>query len=96
MATAETTNLPAAAPPSPPPVQEAASPEYVAELEKRLLTLERRFHGMEARMDALSKSIRNDEKPWWEQISGCMADNPAFDEMVRLGREFRESDRPKD
>ena len=34
-------------------------------------------------------------QPWWEEISGSFANDPAFDEAMRLGREWRESFRPK-
>lgn len=30
-------------------------------------------------------------KPWWEQIAGTFADNPAYNEAMRLGREYRNS-----
>ena len=28
---------------------------------------------------------------WWEQIAGTLADNSAYDEAMRLGREYRDS-----
>lgn len=34
-------------------------------------------------------------KPWWEEIAGMFANDPAFEEAMRLGREWRESFRPK-
>lgn len=94
MATAETTTLPVSVP-APPATQEIAKPEYVVKLEERLLALERHVHGLQARIDVLAKAANRDEKPWWKR-GASMADNPAFDEIVRLGKEFRESDRPKD
>jgi len=33
---------------------------------------------------------------WLDRISGRMAKYPEFDELVRLGREAREADRPND
>ena len=33
--------------------------------------------------------------PWWKEIAGIFADDPAFEEAMRLGREWRESFRPK-
>ncbi len=33
---------------------------------------------------------------WIDQMSGTFADNPVFAEMIRLGREFRESYGPED
>jgi hypothetical protein len=40
-------------------------------------------------------STRDDDLPWWERISGIFADDPAFEEAMKLGREWRESFRPK-
>lgn len=31
------------------------------------------------------------EVPWWEQRAGTFADDPIYDEAMRLGREYRES-----
>jgi len=33
---------------------------------------------------------------WWEKMFGSFADSEGFEEAVRLGREYRESLRPKD
>ena len=30
-------------------------------------------------------------EPWWKRIAGVFADDPAFDEAMRLGREYREA-----
>ena len=58
------------------------------EIEKRLAVLEAEV--------ALLKSNRqkNDdhgELPWWKQHLGIFADDPAHEEAMRLGREYRES-----
>ena len=29
--------------------------------------------------------------PWWERITGRFENDPVFDEIVRLGKEYRES-----
>ena len=34
--------------------------------------------------------------PWWEQIFGTFANSEAYDDAMQLGREYRESLRPKD
>lgn len=31
------------------------------------------------------------DKPWWEEIRGTFRDDPVYDEAMRLGREWRES-----
>lgn len=33
--------------------------------------------------------------PWWEKIAGTFANDPIYEEAMRLGREWRESFRPK-
>jgi hypothetical protein len=61
--------------------------------------LEHRVHALEgqiARLEAELEEVRGPQLPWWEKISGSFADDPvAFDEAMRLGREWRESFRPK-
>ncbi len=45
--------------------------------------------------------LENGELPWWKQIIGTFADDPAHEEAMRLGREYRQAqredydDRPK-
>ena len=34
-------------------------------------------------------------RPWWREDAGRFANDPEFEEIVRLGREYRESLRPK-
>lgn len=36
----------------------------------------------------------HDAKPWWGHVVGAFADDPDFEEAMRLGREYRESLRP--
>ena len=61
--------------------------------------LERRVHVLEdqiARLKAELEEIRGPEVPWWKKIVGSHADDPAaFEEAMRLGREWRESFRPQ-
>ena len=63
----------------------------VAELTKRVAALEREVTELKKQIQAQSK----DDRPWWERCAGRFADDPGFEEMVRLGREYRESLRPK-
>jgi hypothetical protein len=61
------------------------------------LTLEERVAMLEAEVARLKRLVA--AKPasnWLEKIDGSMKDEPAFDEVIRLGREFREADRPAD
>jgi hypothetical protein len=61
--------------------------------------LELRVHDLEnqvARLRAELEEVRGPQVPWWEKIVGSHADAPeAFEEAMRLGREWRESFRPK-
>ena len=58
---------------------------------------------LEARVTALEKQVAEIErrlgiqpsKTWLEQIRGIFTDDPAYHEAMRLGREYRESLRPK-
>jgi hypothetical protein len=43
-----------------------------------------------------SQSVRSAEPPWWERISGRFENDPAFEEIVRLGRQYREAQVPQD
>ena len=61
---------------------------------------------LQARVDALEKQVellrdqlaqQSPEKKspyWWRDQAGRFANDPIFDEIVRLGREYRESQRP--
>lgn len=61
-----------------------------SELEKRIATLEVEVARLKARLDEPPS-----EPPWWEKISGAFAGDPAFEEAMRLGRQYRESQQPK-
>ena len=58
-------------------------------------TLEERVAELETKMERLeqqkSSHSLQDGKPWWERIRGTFQDDPAYDEAMRLGREYRES-----
>ena len=57
-----------------------------AELEKRIAILEAEVALLK------SKDLKKDDKnelPWWKQIIGTFADDPAHEEAMRLGREYR-------
>ena len=38
-----------------------------------------------------SNTTEQDSRPWWERIAGRFENDQAFDEIVRLGREYRDS-----
>ncbi len=59
------------------------------EVEERLAVLEKE-------VAVLKQKIEKEEKaklPWWEQIAGTFANDPIYDEAMRLGREYRLSQR---
>lgn len=53
--------------------------------------IEKRIAVLEAEVALLkSKAKKNgDNKPWYEKIAGTFADDPIYDEAMRLGREYR-------
>ena len=64
-----------------------------AQLEKRLTALEQEVARLKAGIGEKSR----DKLPWWERIRGAFANDPAFDEAMRLGRQYRRQSgkRPK-
>ena len=63
-------------------------------------TIEERLAALETKYEQLAQQVNpgaaQAEKPWWERIRGQFKDDPIYDEAMRLGREYRESLRPKD
>jgi hypothetical protein len=75
------------------PAEKQPRPAKTAEAQ-----LERRVAALEAEVCRLRAVL--DEKPagdplGWRRIIGSFANDPAFDEAMRLGREWRESFRPE-
>jgi hypothetical protein len=62
-----------------------------ADLEQTLAALEAEVATLKLRPEAAGV----EQQPWWKNISGIFADDPAFEEAMKLGREWRESFRPK-
>ena len=63
------------------------------------LSLEERVTALETEMERLRRDrsaapTSPDEMPWWERIIGTFANDPMYDEAMRLGREYRDSQRP--
>ena len=57
------------------------------------MTVEDRLTAVEQQLADLKRRLpsRNDGKSWVERIAGTFKDDPNFDQIVRLGREFRKS-----
>ena len=57
-----------------------------AELENRITVLEAEVALLKNKIEKKDNKI---EIPWWEQRIGVFADDPIYDEAMRLGREYR-------
>ena len=59
-------------------------------------SVEERLAAMEVAIVELQRQLAVDPRPenWLEKISGGFKDDPVFEEMLRLGREYRQSDYP--
>ena len=60
-------------------------------IEERLSVLERQVAEL-----VREKNEGQGKEGWLDEIKGSFKDDPEFDEILRLGREFREADRPGD
>jgi hypothetical protein len=66
-------------------------------MSEELELLEKRVSQLEQDVAQLkSKRSVEPEQTWWERIAGRFENDAAFDEIVRLGREYRESQGPRD
>ncbi|MCI0660067.1 MAG: hypothetical protein L0220_03235 [Acidobacteria bacterium] len=67
-----------------------AASHATIKLESRVAALEIKVEQLQRALDTVSSN----GKPWWEHVVGAFADDPAFEEAMRLGRKYRESLRP--
>ncbi len=60
--------------------------------------LEQRLTALEAEV-AMLKNANGakpvDDRPWFEMIYGTFANDPHYEEAMRLGRKYRKSTKPK-
>jgi hypothetical protein len=63
------------------------------------MTVEERLTALETEVAELKEQITREkapnEVPWWEHLFGAFADSPEYEELTRLGREYRGSLRPE-
>ena len=58
-------------------------------------TLERRVETLEAEVRKLAEEVRKGPGPNdWKKTFGVFRDSPLFEEAMRLGREYREKQKP--
>lgn len=61
-----------------------------SQLEHRVAALEAEVIKLKSQMEAMQTT-----QPWWEQIAGTFQHDPMYEEAMRLGRQYRQSLRPK-
>ena len=59
-------------------------------------TLEQRLAHVEKDVNDLKSEVvrLRSKRDWIDQITGTFKDDPQFDEILRLGREIRQAERP--
>ena len=56
--------------------------------------LETRVSVLERELASLKEQLENQKLSWWKANLGQFADDPIYDEAMKLGRAYRESLRP--
>jgi hypothetical protein len=63
-----------------------------------MIPLEKRVSALEEEVALLRAEIRRSNEPpvpWWEKIAGTFANDPFYEEAMRLGREYRQGKKSK-
>jgi hypothetical protein len=61
-------------------------------------SVEDRLAALEAEVASLKEKVEDraaNMVPWWDRTAGTFANDPIYEEAMRLGREWRESFWPK-
>ncbi len=58
------------------------------EMEIKIKALDAEIGLLKTKVNKLEKKNSADQ-PWWDQIAGTFTDDKAYDEAMRLGREYR-------
>ena len=61
-----------------------------SQLEPRVAALEAEVTKLRHRIEAMQTI-----QPWWEQVAGTFQHDPMYEEAMRLGRQYRQSLRPR-
>ncbi len=61
--------------------------EQSQQLEARVATLETEL----VQMKKMLSGFLQNQNPWWLKVAGSFENDPTFDEVVRLGQEWRKS-----
>ncbi|NMG23104.1 hypothetical protein [Brasilonema bromeliae] len=56
--------------------------------------IEARLAILEAEVARLKQQLPVSSIPWWQTILGSFANDPAYDEAMQLGQQYRQSLRP--
>lgn len=68
----------------------------LADLEARVVALETELRQIKDKPTTPESeaALPTTKQAWWERRFGAFRDDPIYDEAMRLGREWRESQRP--
>ena len=61
-----------------------------SQLEQRVATLEEEMIRLKNKIEAMHTT-----KPWWEQIAGTFQNDPMYEKAMQLGRQYRQTLRPR-
>lgn len=61
-----------------------------------LAQIEERLEAIERELERLKQGPPLRDGAWWVRTAGAFKDDPMFEEVIRLGREYRESQQPGD